>query len=53
MKKVWFITGGSRGLGRKITEAELGNRDLVAARPETSKQEQTIRNHSNNSIIHL
>ena len=31
MKKVWFITGSSRGLGRKITEVALGNGDLVAA----------------------
>jgi len=31
MKKVWFITGSSRGLGRKITEVALGNGDFVAA----------------------
>jgi len=31
MKKVWFITGSSRGLGRKITEVALANGDLVAA----------------------
>jgi NAD(P)-dependent dehydrogenase (short-subunit alcohol dehydrogenase family) len=31
MKKIWFITGSSRGLGRKITEVALGNGDLVAA----------------------
>src|SRR6201986_3341239 len=31
MKKVWFITGSSRGLGRKITEVALANGDMVAA----------------------
>jgi NAD(P)-dependent dehydrogenase (short-subunit alcohol dehydrogenase family) len=31
MKKAWFITGSSRGLGRKITEVALANRDLIAA----------------------
>jgi NAD(P)-dependent dehydrogenase (short-subunit alcohol dehydrogenase family) len=31
MKKVWFITGSSRGLGRNLTEAVLKAGDLVAA----------------------
>ncbi|WP_127127003.1 SDR family NAD(P)-dependent oxidoreductase [Pseudoflavitalea rhizosphaerae] len=31
MKKVWFITGSSRGLGRNITEAVLKSGDAVAA----------------------
>lgn len=31
MKKVWFITGSSRGLGRSLTEAVLAHGDLVAA----------------------
>ncbi|MCZ4223664.1 oxidoreductase [Pedobacter rhodius] len=31
MKKVWFITGSSRGLGRSLTEAVLAKRDGVAA----------------------
>lgn len=31
MKKVWFITGSSRGLGRSLTEAVLAQGDLVAA----------------------
>lgn len=37
MKKVWLITGSSRGLGRSITAAALACGDLVAAtarRPE-------------------
>ena len=37
-KKVWFITGSSRGLGRSLTEAVLANGDSVAAtarNPET------------------
>lgn len=31
MKKVWFITGSSRGLGRSLTQAVLAKGDLVAA----------------------
>jgi NAD(P)-dependent dehydrogenase (short-subunit alcohol dehydrogenase family) len=31
MKKVWFITGSSSGLGRCLTEAVLAKGDLVAA----------------------
>ena len=31
MKKVWLITGSSRGLGRSLTAAVLANGDLVAA----------------------
>lgn len=31
MKKVWFITGSSRGLGRSLTTAVLAKGDLVAA----------------------
>jgi len=31
MKRVWFITGSSRGLGRSLTEAVLAKGDFVAA----------------------
>jgi len=31
MKKVWFITGSSRGLGRSVTEAALARGEQVAA----------------------
>jgi len=31
MKRVWFITGSSRGLGRSLTEAVLAKDDFVAA----------------------
>lgn len=31
MKKVWFITGSSRGLGRSLTQAVLASGDQVAA----------------------
>lgn len=31
MKKIWFITGSSRGLGRSLTNAVLANGDNVAA----------------------
>lgn len=37
MKRVWFITGSSRGLGRKLVKAALDAGDVVAAtarRPE-------------------
>jgi len=29
MKKVWFITGSSKGLGRKLVEVALLNGDQV------------------------
>ena len=38
MKKVWFITGSSRGLGRNLTEAVLAHGDLVAATARNPKQ---------------
>jgi NAD(P)-dependent dehydrogenase (short-subunit alcohol dehydrogenase family) len=31
MKKVWFITGSSSGLGRSLTEAVLAQGDIVVA----------------------
>jgi NAD(P)-dependent dehydrogenase (short-subunit alcohol dehydrogenase family) len=31
MSKVWFVTGSSRGLGRKFVEAALSRGDKVAA----------------------
>ena len=31
MKKIWFITGSSRGLGRSLAEAVLTKGDIVAA----------------------
>ena len=31
MSKVWFVTGSSRGLGRRFVEAALGRGDRVAA----------------------
>lgn len=31
MRKTWFITGSSRGLGRSITEAVLKKGDNVVA----------------------
>ncbi|QEC42887.1 SDR family NAD(P)-dependent oxidoreductase [Pseudobacter ginsenosidimutans] len=38
MKKVWFITGSSRGLGRNITEAVLKSGDAVAATARNTDQ---------------
>jgi NADP-dependent 3-hydroxy acid dehydrogenase YdfG len=31
MSKVWFVTGSSRGLGRKIVEAALESGDFAVA----------------------
>jgi NAD(P)-dependent dehydrogenase (short-subunit alcohol dehydrogenase family) len=38
MKKVWFITGSSRGLGKSITEAVLKSGDKVAATARNIQQ---------------
>lgn len=38
MKKTWFITGSSRGLGRSITAAVLAKGDNVAATARNPKQ---------------
>ena len=38
MKKVWFITGSSRGLGKCLTEAVLAKGDLVAATARNPQQ---------------
>ncbi|HTE34685.1 MAG TPA: SDR family NAD(P)-dependent oxidoreductase, partial [Chryseolinea sp.] len=38
MKKVWFITGSARGLGRSLTEAVLAKGDLVAATARNPEQ---------------
>ena len=38
MKKVWFITGSSRGLGRSLTAAVLANGDYVAATARKPEQ---------------
>jgi NAD(P)-dependent dehydrogenase (short-subunit alcohol dehydrogenase family) len=36
MSKVWFVTGSSRGLGRKFVEAPLSRGDKVAATARTT-----------------
>ena len=38
MKKVWFITGSARGLGRSLTEAVLASGDNVAATARNPEQ---------------
>lgn len=38
MKKVWFITGSSRGLGLDLTKAVLATGDKVAATARNTKQ---------------
>jgi NAD(P)-dependent dehydrogenase (short-subunit alcohol dehydrogenase family) len=38
MKKIWFITGSSRGLGRSLTEAVLRNGGKVAATARNPEQ---------------
>lgn len=44
MKKVWFITGSSRGLGRQLTEAVLAQGDRVAATARQPKSLQALKN---------
>jgi NAD(P)-dependent dehydrogenase (short-subunit alcohol dehydrogenase family) len=38
MKKVWFITGSSSGVGRSLTEAVLAKGDLVGATARNPRQ---------------
>ncbi len=38
MRKIWFITGSSRGLGRSLTEAVLAKGDKVAATARNPEQ---------------
>ncbi|MGP3917085.1 hypothetical protein [Nonomuraea sp. 10N515B] len=40
MSKVWFVTGSSRGLGRKFVEAALSRGDKVAATARTTGNQQ-------------
>jgi len=42
MKKVWFITGSSRGLGRSLAEAVLQKGDLLAATSRNTKDLETL-----------
>ena len=42
MKKVWFITGSSRGLGRSFTEAALAQGHQVAATARNPEQLQEL-----------
>ncbi len=42
MKKVWFITGSSRGLGRSLTTAVLAQGDLVVATARDTKNLETL-----------
>ncbi|OZI07313.1 short-chain dehydrogenase/reductase [Siphonobacter sp. BAB-5385] len=44
MKKVWFITGSSRGLGRQLTEAVLAQGDRVAATARQPESLQALKN---------
>jgi NAD(P)-dependent dehydrogenase (short-subunit alcohol dehydrogenase family) len=37
MSKVWFITGSSRGFGRRFAEAALSRGDKVAATARTTE----------------
>ncbi|MBB6269895.1 NAD(P)-dependent dehydrogenase (short-subunit alcohol dehydrogenase family) [Pedobacter cryoconitis] len=43
IKKVWFITGSSRGLGRNLTESVLANGDnVVAAARDTTQLKELL-----------
>lgn len=53
MRKTWFITGSSRGLGRNITEAVLKRGDNVAATARNPQQLEAFINQYPDQIITL
>lgn len=53
MRKTWFITGSSRGLGRSITEAVLKKGGNVAATARNPQQLEAFVNQFSNQILAL
>jgi NAD(P)-dependent dehydrogenase (short-subunit alcohol dehydrogenase family) len=53
MKKVWFITGSSRGLGRSLTEAVLSKGDRVVATARKPEQLKDLTDKFNDQIYPL
>ncbi len=53
MKKVWFITGSSRGLGRSITEAVLKSGDKVVATARSKQDLQVLADQYPSQILTL
>lgn len=52
-QKVWFITGSSRGFGRRWTEAALQRGDLVAATARDSSSLNTLVKTYGNAVLPL
>jgi NAD(P)-dependent dehydrogenase (short-subunit alcohol dehydrogenase family) len=50
-KKIWFITGSSRGLGRNLTEAVLANGDKVVATARNISQLNDIRERYGDQVF--
>jgi len=53
MKRVWFITGSSRGLGRSLTEAVLTAGDSVAATARNPEQLKDLQEQYPDQILPL
>lgn len=53
MKKVWFITGSSRGLGRSLTNAVLAQGDLVIATARDITGLETLRQQYPDQVLPL
>jgi NAD(P)-dependent dehydrogenase (short-subunit alcohol dehydrogenase family) len=51
MKRVWFITGSSRGLGRSLAVAVLKQGDLLAATSRRPEDLKDLRQQYGNQII--
>lgn len=53
MKKVWFITGSSSGLGRHLTEAVLQQGDIVVATARNPEKNQDLKSKYGDQILSL
>jgi len=51
MKKVWFITGSARGLGRELTESVLENGDNVVATARDINQLSDLKDRFKDQIL--
>jgi NAD(P)-dependent dehydrogenase (short-subunit alcohol dehydrogenase family) len=53
MSKVWFVTGGSRGLGRALVEVALEAGDCVAATARNPERLQDLRDRHGDAVLLL
>lgn len=53
MKKVWFITGSSSGLGRHLTEAVLQQGDIAVATARNPDKNQDLKSKYGDQILSL